>query len=204
MGRDRREFFDKEAHTWEEKHYPPEVRKKLEELILSEFSISPGLKILDVGAGTGILIPFLATLLGSSGIICSFDISFPMIQQAKLKLSRKQDQVICADVHHIPFRSNIFDLVICFAAFPHFDNPEQAIREMARVLKMEGRLIIAHLLSREELARHHFGRCEVSRDLLPSDETFTEMAENAGLVVEKIVDIPGKFLFRAKKAKPLF
>lgn len=199
MERSRRKFFDREADTWEEKHYPDEVRIKLKELIDSEFLISEGLRVLDVGTGTGILIPFLIPLLGSYGIVCSFDLSFPMTRQAKLKLSRKQDQVLCADVHHIPFRPGVFDRVICFAAFPHFDNPELALKEMSRVLKTGGKLIIAHLLSRDELARHHSTTDEVSRDLLPEDKIFIKIAEEAGCVVEKIVDRPGRFVLRARK-----
>ncbi|MCX7823338.1 MAG: class I SAM-dependent methyltransferase [Syntrophobacterales bacterium] len=199
MGRSRLEFFDREAHRWEEKHYPMEVRKRLEELVLSEFCVVPGTNVLDVGSGTGIIIPLVSNLLGPSGFLCSFDLSFPMIRKAKPKISRDQDGLLCADVHHIPLRSNVFDLVICFAAFPHFDNQELAIQEMARVLKKGGRLIIAHLLSREELARHHASRNEVRGDLLPSDEVFTELAKKAGLQVEKIIERSGCFLFRAIK-----
>lgn len=199
LSKSRREFFDSEAEVWEDKHYPPEVRKNLEELISSEFCLSPDISVLDVGTGTGILIPFLTGILGSGGIICSFDLSFPMVRQAKRKLSRNQDGVLCADVHHIPFRSNVFDRVICFAAFPHFDDPAMAMSEMARVLAPGGRLIIAHLLSREELARHHASRNEVSMDLLPDDETFVKLAMMANLEVEKIEDRAGRFVLRAKK-----
>jgi len=197
--RSKREFFDKEALIWEEKYYPSEVRQRLEELVVSEFSIVPGIRVLDVGTGTGILIPYLVRLLGGSGLICSFDLSFPMVCEAKKKLSRMQDGVLCADVHDLPFKSEVFDRVICFAAFPHFDEPEKAIGEMTRVIKPGGILVIAHLLSREELARHHASRNEVAEDLLPDDETFLRLAEVCGLRVEKIDDRPGRFVLRALK-----
>ncbi|MEJ5299779.1 MAG: class I SAM-dependent methyltransferase [Thermodesulforhabdaceae bacterium] len=197
--RSKKEFFDKEALVWEEKHYPSEVRQRLEDLIKSEFFIAPGTYVLDVGTGTGILIPYLVKFLGSLGLICSLDLSFPMVREAKRKLSRSQDGVLCADIHHLPFRSEIFDQVICFAAFPHFDDPKRAMEEMSRVTKRGGRLVIAHLLSREELARHHASRNEVSDDLLPNDETFHRLAEAVGLQIEKIDDRPGRFVLRARK-----
>lgn len=199
LSKSRREFFDQEAQVWEEKHYPPEVRRKLEELVLSEFSISPGMRILDVGTGTGILISLIRRILGETGILCSFDLSFPMVKEARKKLTRKRDGVFCADVHRLPFRNEVFDQVICFAAFPHFDDPALAVREMARVLVSGGRLIVAHLLSREELAHHHAARSEVAEDLLPDDETFVKLAEGADLAVEKIEDRPGRFVFKATK-----
>jgi len=197
--RSKKEFFDKEALVWEEKYYPPEVRQKLEDLVISEFSIIPGIRVLDVGTGTGILIPYLVKLLGNTGFICSLDLSFPMVCEAKKKLSRMQDGVVCADVHHLPFRSEAFDRVICFAAFPHFDEPKKAIGEMTRVIKPGGMLVIAHLLSREELAHHHASHSEVAKDLLPDDETFLHLADAYGLRVEKIDDRPGRFVLKAFK-----
>jgi hypothetical protein len=63
----------------------------------------------------------------------------------------------------------VFDRVICFAAFPRFDNPGQALQEMARVVKTGGAHIVAHLMSRKELAAHHGSHATVARDVLPPD-----------------------------------
>ncbi len=193
MGRSKKDFFDKEAPFWEEKHYLPEVRKRLEELV-PKFGVVPGHRVLDVGSGSGVLIPYLRKALEGKGLICSFDLSFNMTLEAKKKLFDKEGLVVCADVHSIPFRNEVFDRVICFAAFPHFDFPEIAILEMARVLKRGGKLIIAHLLSREELSKHHATREEVSGDVLPSDERFKELFEMANLAMGELLNQPGLFI----------
>jgi hypothetical protein len=77
-----------------------------------------------------------------------------MVRLARCKPLLEQDLVVQADSHHLPFDANTFDNVICFAAFPHFDDPDLALFEMARVARSGARVVIAHLLSREELARH--------------------------------------------------
>ena len=45
----------------------------------------------------------------------------------------------------MPFGANSFDLVVCRAAFKNFSQPEQAIREMERVLRPGGRGVIIDL-----------------------------------------------------------
>ena len=63
----------------------------------------------------------------------------------------------------LPFASGSFDACLCKGAMDHFDTPERAIAEMARVTKLEGRVVLA-IANFESLA------CRVGRgldDLLP-------------------------------------
>ena len=187
------DFFDSRAGVWEETCYPEPVRERLRELI-REFKTAPGERILDVGTGPGILIPFLRKLAGESGRICAMDLSLEMVRQARKKSPAVTDVPIRADVHRIPFGSGMFDRVICFAAFPHFDDPQTAVLEMSRVLKFGGTLVVAHLMSRRELARHHATHASVAGDVLPDDERMRSYFTDAGLSAPEIVDIPGRYL----------
>jgi ubiquinone/menaquinone biosynthesis C-methylase UbiE len=147
-------FFDTRAENWEETCYPAPVRARLRDLI-REFGVRPGERLLDVGTGPGVLLPYLRQRVGPSGQVCAFDLSLKMIRQAHGKPHTSLDMILQADVHTIPFTDRVFGRVICFAAFPHFDDPAQALQEMGRVLRPGGVLIIAHLMSRKELAAHH-------------------------------------------------
>jgi ubiquinone/menaquinone biosynthesis C-methylase UbiE len=138
-------FFDTRARDWEENCYPAPVRKRLQDLI-GEFGVLPGTRVLDIGTGPGVLIPYLRRLIGKEGRICAFDLSLEMVRQAVTKPLSRRDMVLQADVHHMPFRSEVFDQVICFAAFPHFSDPARALREMSRVVLPGGSVVIAHLL----------------------------------------------------------
>ena len=189
-------FFDERAQKWEENCYPPEVRFRLTSLF-QEFDVQTGERVLDVGTGPGILLPHLRGSVGISGWICALDLSFEMIRTAKAKPLGPMDLLLQADIHKIPFRTSTFDRVICFAAFPHFKYPERALVEMGRVLKPGGVLIIAHLMSREELAAHHATHQSVKRDRLPEDHDMRALLENAGFDKAEITDISGKYLARA-------
>jgi len=192
-GRSQREFFDQRALEWEHHCYPQEVRERLASLI-PEFGLAPGAWVLDVGTGPGVLISYLRRAIGPDGRICAFDLSMPMVRQARRKPLLDQDLVLQADAHHLPFDADIFDNVICFAAFPHFDDPALALFEMARVARPGARLVIAHLLSREELARHHGGHAAVADDILPDAERMRVFFHRAGLDDPKIEDRPGRYL----------
>ena len=58
-------------------------------------------------------------------------------------------------VEKLDFQSQTFDAVTCFGLFPHIENKEEALRQISRVLKTNGKLIIAHALSSEEIKAHH-------------------------------------------------
>jgi SAM-dependent methyltransferase len=192
------EFFDEKAADWEATCYPPSVRRRLKALV-AEFGLSVGARILDIGTGPGVLLPYLQERIGPDGHICAFDRSLPMVHQADQKRRWLRDLVMQGDVHHIPLREDGFDHVICFAAFPHFDHPELALAEMVRVAAPGGEVVIAHLLSRDELAAHHGTHPAVRSHGLPTTRRMAALMQLAGLAACQVVDQPGLYLARGKK-----
>lgn len=191
-------FFDARAPQWEAACYPPPVRERLRALI-HDFGLTAGMRVLDIGTGTGVLLPYVQAGIGPEGRICAFDRSLPMVAQADEKRRWHRDLVVQSDVHHIPLRGAFFDLVICFAAFPHFEDPAAALAEMGRVTAPGGEVVIAHLLSREELAAHHATHQAVRSHGLPTAERMYALMRAAGLVHGRIVDAPGRYIARGKK-----
>lgn len=186
-------FFDHRATTWEEKNYPPDVRRRLEELIPA-FGVRECERVLDIGTGPGILIPYLRERVGKAGRICALDLSFEMVRKAREKSRGAKGLILQADVHRLPFGENSQNRVICFAAFPHFRNLQAAMGEMGRVLVPGGVLVIAHLMSRRELAAHHGTHSSVARDLLPDSDGMKALFEGAQMSKPVVVDIPGRYL----------
>ena len=191
-------FFDERAATWEDRCYPPEARDRLARLV-PLFGVRAGDAVLDLGTGTGILTPHLRGLAGPDGILVSMDVSHAMVRRAADKTAGCRGLALQATAMGIPLRTASMDIVICFAAFPHFSDKPLALREMCRVLKGRGRVCIAHLLSREELSRHHGGHPAVACDKLPNDAAMRALFLEAGFPAPDITDIPGRYLALAKK-----
>jgi ubiquinone/menaquinone biosynthesis C-methylase UbiE len=49
---------------------------------------------------------------------------------------------IVADAHNLPFDDNEFEVILCTEVLEHLKSPEIAIKEMKRVLKPSGKLIL--------------------------------------------------------------
>jgi SAM-dependent methyltransferase len=189
-------FFDARAETWEATCYPPEVRGRLPGLV-ADFGLPPGARVLDLGTGTGVLYPYLSAALGPAGAVIALDISHAMLRMARHKPPGVPAAHIQATALALPLVDGCCDRVVCFAAFPHFHDPAQALAEMVRVTRPGGEVLIAHLLSRDELRDHHAKHQAVARDVLPTDEVMTALFVAVGLTVPDIVDRPGRYLARA-------
>jgi demethylmenaquinone methyltransferase/2-methoxy-6-polyprenyl-1,4-benzoquinol methylase len=98
------------------------------------------------------------------------------------------------------FEPAYFDGVICFACFPHFQDPKGALKEISRVLKPGGILTVAHLMSSAELDAHHKTETAVSGDRLPPREWMHTHFKDNGLSITSFTDKPGLFCLTGVKA----
>jgi ubiquinone/menaquinone biosynthesis C-methylase UbiE len=196
---ERKNYFDRHAHQWDDRL---QYDKKFSQLLeaVKDFELQEGHWVLDVGTGTGILLPFLKEVIGREGRLVAIDFSFKMLSQANQRKNVEGGILINASVEAIPIQTNQFDRVTCFSAFPHFPNKGRALFEMARVLRSGGKLFIAHLHSVEEINQLHqeIGG-PISHDLLPHPERIRNLMRDAGLDEVSIINQPGKFLARGEK-----
>ena len=192
------EFFDQLADTWEDQSFPPETRKRVAELA-DTFGIQAGAWVLDVATGTGILHPYLLRAVGESGRVFAFDFSYKMIQHAEKKPFGTHLHCFQASAMAIPLSAAMCDTIVCFAAFPHFADQLKALQEMARVAKKGAHIYIVHLMSRDELLKHHGNHSAVAGDTVPEEAQMRRMCRSAGLSDPHITDKPGLYLARAQK-----
>jgi ubiquinone/menaquinone biosynthesis C-methylase UbiE len=104
--------------------------------------LSPTEIVLDIACGTG---EFERMVLAehSTQQIVGVDISEQMLAIAQQKLHTFPNVSFeIANVSALPFADQSFDVVVCANAFHYFDNPAAAVKEMKRVLKPSGRLVI--------------------------------------------------------------
>ena len=192
------EYFDQLAPTWH-KELTQERRECLSNIV-KESGIKPGYCVLDIGSGTGILLPFLMAELGDEGKIVALDFSAEMLGQAKAKTFQSIVDFAQADVITLPLADNSADLAICNSVFPHFNDKSRALREIARVLKNNGRLVICHTTSREMINQLHQSiGGTVANDLLPHEFQLRELIKQAGLRISYFEDGPKRYVVIAEK-----
>ncbi len=103
-----------------------------------------GLRVLDVGSGTGALLTPLASLLQPGGSIVGVDISTVMVEEASRRAAEHHLPIAFreADAGHLPFADASFDRAMATQVLVHLDRPALAIHEMARVTRPGGLVTI--------------------------------------------------------------
>jgi len=168
--------------------------------IVRELDIGPGSRVLDIGCGTGVLLPFLVEAVGARGRIVALDFSRNMLLEAKAKAFQPIVNLAQADVTDLPLVDGFAHLVICNSAFPHFGDKAEALAEIARVLRDHGRLVICHTASRDRINQFHqsIGGA-VGADLLPDEAQLVDLTERTGLRIVYLEDSPTRYLVIARK-----
>jgi ubiquinone/menaquinone biosynthesis C-methylase UbiE len=193
------EYFDQLAPTWDKEL----TLERLQRLgnIVKELGIKPGYHVLDIGSGTGVLLPFLIAELGDEGKIVAMDFAAEMLVQAQAKNFPPIVGLAQADVIAIPLADSSVNLAICNSAFPHFGDKVKVLKEITRVLKNNGQLVICHTMNREALNRLHqsIGGA-VAKDFLPDESEVRRLIKQAGLKITRFEDSPERYLVIAEKS----
>jgi ubiquinone/menaquinone biosynthesis C-methylase UbiE len=121
-----------------------------------QFSLANQPKILDVGCGPGRILNLLKELSEHS-LLIGVDISRRMIIEAKK--SSDYSELLIANVENgLPFKNESVDIIVCIRVLKYLSMWRNAIKEMSRVLKKDGLLIIefTSLHSVAYLTKHDF------------------------------------------------
>lgn len=191
-------FFDEYAAKWDDMRItvPEKLRGLLE---LAE--LEPGERVLDVGSGTGVMIPYLLERIGESGKITAVDFSANMIAKAREKYGAHTNvEFVVGDVLAIELEDESLDTIICLNFFPHLhNNKEVYLKQMHDKLKAGGKLVIMHDISRDAVNRIHCGAEVVKEHKLPPCEVVGEMLAKAGYKAIKTYEDDGKYFVKGYK-----
>ncbi|MCC5910536.1 MAG: methyltransferase domain-containing protein [Clostridiaceae bacterium] len=111
------------------------------DLAFSMFRPEKDMKVLDIGCGTG---NFSIKLAKMGCTVVGVDLSDEMLDIAREKVKQEGLDIVFhnMDVYDLNFEANQFDAVFSMAAFEFIKEPAKAYKEMYRVLKSEGQLLI--------------------------------------------------------------
>jgi demethylmenaquinone methyltransferase/2-methoxy-6-polyprenyl-1,4-benzoquinol methylase len=101
--------------------------------------LQPGQRVLDLAAGTGVS---TAELQKSGAAAVGCDFSLGMLRAGKASRRRRAVCFVAGDGLHLPFADGAFDAVTISFGLRNIAQPEAALREMARVVRPGGRLVV--------------------------------------------------------------
>ena len=110
--------------------------------------LTPGQKVLDLAAGTGVS---TAELMRSGAEAVGCDFSLGMVRTGHGTKGRACVPFVAGDGMHLPFADEVFDAVTISFGLRNIADPAVALREMARVVRPGGRLVVC------EFSRPTFG-----------------------------------------------
>ncbi|GEM_PF-912782 len=172
------EFFDKISKTWD----ADEVRSTPDRVsgILGKLPIAEGADILDLGTGTGILVPYLSRMVGPRGHVTAVDLSEGMLSEARKKygtLGNVEFLKIDFEEEQIPGR---YDVVMLYSVYPHLHYPSDTLAWLFRMNVKPGGVIVIAFPSDEKFinAIHH--QRGTDSDHLPSARTLAGMMDSWG------------------------
>lgn len=101
------------------------------------------LRILDVGCGTGVFAERMRHAFPDA-LVYGMDLVAGMLTRGQARWQAHADRIapIQGDSERLPFASASFDILTCANSFHHYPDQARAVREMYRVLKPGGRLLL--------------------------------------------------------------
>ncbi len=132
------DYFDK---------YTEMFTRHLPHAMLELVSLQPDHQVLDIGTGTGVVALQVAEQLENGGSVTGIDLSDGMLGIAGKKAENTgladRARFTRMDAEKLEFDNDSFDTVLSLYALRHFPNPEKAVREIYRVLRNGGRVVVA-------------------------------------------------------------
>jgi demethylmenaquinone methyltransferase/2-methoxy-6-polyprenyl-1,4-benzoquinol methylase len=111
---------------------------------IRQAAVRPGMRVLDVAAGTGDLARAFVREAGSDGLVVLTDVNERMLTAGRDRLldeGRIVPAVRC-DAEHLPFPDRSFDVVTVGFGLRNMTHKQQALAQMHRVLRPGGRLLV--------------------------------------------------------------
>ncbi|MBU2953369.1 bifunctional demethylmenaquinone methyltransferase/2-methoxy-6-polyprenyl-1,4-benzoquinol methylase UbiE [Marinobacter sp. F3R08] len=180
--------------------------------------VRPGHQVLDIAGGTGDLTMKFSDLVGPSGKVVLADINASMLQVGRGRLTDRgyagNIEYVQADAEHLPFPDNNFNAVSIAFGLRNVTDKDQALRDMTRVLKPGGKLMILEFskpknpLLSKAYDTYSFSALPLMGQLIagdsesykylaesirmhPDQDTLKAMMEDAGLVNCKYYNMTG-------------
>ncbi|WP_406129803.1 class I SAM-dependent methyltransferase [Streptomyces sp. NBC_00989] len=183
------EFFGARAADWDSR-FPDDGPAYA--AAVAELGLRAGDRVLDAGCGTGRALPPLRTAVGRSGVVVGADLT-PAMLEAAVRAGRGRDgHLLLADIAALPLRSESLDAVFAAGLIAHLPQPDENLRELARVVRPSGMLALFHPIGRAALAARQ-GR-QITPDDLRAELNLRPLLAGSGWRMTSYADEDTRFL----------
>ena len=189
-----RNSFDKLYHLFEPP-LPEGVPERLEKIV-AHGNIAKGDTVLDVGTGTGILIPIIKKY--KPGRIHACDLSSRMLEQ--LRQTYPYVKTTMADIRDLNLIKGSIDVVFINACYPNIVDKAGAFSNINRMLKAEGRIVISHPLGKEFILTLKEG-VPFPLDEFPEEPEVGALLKPFGFEIDTFIDEPRLYILVATKCR---
>lgn len=189
-----RAFFACRAATWDTKFGDdlPAYRAAVAEAGIRRSGV-----VIDVGCGTGRALPPLRAAVGPAGTVIGLDVTPEMLAAARPAAGLAGARMVVADARALPFADGSADAIFAAGLVNHLPDPEAGLRELARVTRPGGVLVLFHPTSRTALAARH-GHT-VSPDEPLSEDPLRKSTAATGWKLKAYDDAPTRFFAVAER-----
>ena len=160
------------------------------EQMVERSGIKKGMKVLDLGCGSGAFTPLVARAVDRNGMVYALDVQPAMLKQLERKLSRpeyrdiKNIKLIEGNAYELPFDDASLDLVYMVTVLQEIPDRNRALAEVKRVLKRGGFLAVTELFPDPDY---------------PWKSTTIKLGEAAGFKVDEVAGNFFNYTVRFKK-----
>nr|MDT0662982.1 class I SAM-dependent methyltransferase [Micromonospora sp. DSM 115978] len=192
-----RAFFAAKATTWDTRFGDDADAYAA---AVTESRIPRGAVVVDVGCGTGRAIPALRAAVGPDGVVVGLDLTPEMLTEAGRRAQAGRAGLVLADARRLPIGNAAVDAVFAAGLVMHLPDPVAGLRELARVTRPGGRLVLFHPSGRVALAARH-GRT-VRPDEPLSESPLRRSTNTSGWRLTTYDDADHRFLAVATRQDP--
>ena len=171
-----------------------DFRRRLQppDKLIQRSGIKEGMRVLEVGCGSGAFTTFVARAVDKKGKVYALDIEEKMLKQLKNKLLKSENrdikniELIHKSAYQLPFENNSLDLVYMITVLQEIPDRNRALGEVKRVLKPHGILAVTELLSDPDY---------------PLKSTTIKTGEKAGFILDKALGNFWNYTVRFRKPR---